>query len=65
MNSASAFHSIYATKNETDDTQTVLHEGNESGKLSFSRNKWEPIETNTKPNGAFSNHPEWHNLIDL
>ena len=35
MNSTSAFHKIYATKNETDGTQTVLHEGNESGKLSF------------------------------
>lgn len=35
MNSTSAFHNIYATKNETDGTQTVLHVRNESGKLSF------------------------------
>lgn len=35
MNSTSAFHNIYATENETDGTQTVLHVRNESGKLSF------------------------------
>ena len=33
MSGTFAFHNIYTTKNEVENIQTVLHEGNESGEL--------------------------------
>lgn len=37
MSGTFAFHNIYTTKNEVENIQTVLHEGNESGEGTMRR----------------------------